>query len=144
LDRNAGLHFFVLACRINGLPPGAYEFEPQFHELRLLRRGLTQEEMVGLFVQDDFADAPCIVWISGNLDQACRMYGAAGHRRLLLRAGAAGHRVLMAAMGLGLGGSMIAGLVPDAARQVIGLNGFDRASLFAIALGYELEVQIAT
>jgi nitroreductase len=107
--------------------------------LTVLCRGLAEEELASLFLQDEFADAACVIWIDADLDQACDMYGPAGHRRLLLRAGAAGHRFWMAVMALGLGGCLIAGLIPGAARKLIGLNGFDRASLFAVAVGYRSE-----
>jgi SagB-type dehydrogenase family enzyme len=136
-QRNVALRFLILARRVDRLPPGVYEYQSRLHELSILRRDMAQEEMASLFVQDDFADAPCVVWIAGDLDQTCSVYGSAGHRRLLLRAGAAGHRFWMAVMGLGLGGSLIAGLVPGAARTLLGLNGSKKASLFAVAVGYE-------
>jgi SagB-type dehydrogenase family enzyme len=135
--RNVALRFLILARRVDGLPPGVYEYQPRLHELSILRCDMAHEEMASLFVQDDFADAPCVVWIAGDLHQTCTVYGSLGHRRLLLRAGAAGHRFWMAVMGLGLGGSLIAGLVPGAARTLLGLNGFEKASLFAVAIGYE-------
>jgi SagB-type dehydrogenase family enzyme len=135
LQLNVPLRFLLLARRIAGLAAGVYEYQPRTHELCALRGDMAHEEMASLFVQDEFADAPSVLWIAGDLEQACRLYGAAGHRRLLLRAGAAGHRCLMAVLGQGLAGCLVAGLIPGAARALLGLNGFDRASLFAVAFG---------
>jgi hypothetical protein len=41
----------------------------------------------------------------------------------------------MAVLGQGLAGCLVAGLIPGAARALLGLNGFDRASLFGVAFG---------
>ncbi len=135
LQLNVPLRFLLLARRIAGLVPGVYEYQPRTHELRALRDDMTHEEMASLFIQDEFANAPSVLWIAGDLEQACRLYGSTGHRRLLLRAGAAGHRCLMAVLGQGLAGCLVAGLIPGAARAMLGLNGFDRASLFGVAFG---------
>jgi nitroreductase len=95
--------------------------------------------MVELFVQSDFADAPAVIWIAGNLAAACASDGARGHRHLLLRAGAAAHRLWMAALASGLNGSIVAGLVPGAARRLLGFDGYKTASLLAFAAGHRRE-----
>ena len=75
----------------------------------------------------------------GNLAAACASEGAFGHRRLLLQAGMAGHRIWLAALSIGLSGSLIAGLIPGVARRQLFLDGFREASLFGVAVGSSAE-----
>jgi SagB-type dehydrogenase family enzyme len=133
------LIFLLLANRVAGLNAGVYEYKPRRHGLTHIARGLSREETSELLVQPEFADAGFIIWIAGDLAAACARYGAYGHRRLLLRAGAAGHRLWMGALGFGLSGSLVAGLIPGRARTLLRLDGYRRASLFAVAAGRSSE-----
>jgi SagB-type dehydrogenase family enzyme len=137
--QGTALTFFVLIMRASGIEPGVYVYDAERHGLSRLRPGLSREEMVELFVQSDFADAPAVIWIAGNLAAACASDGARGHRHLLLRAGAAAHRLWMAALASGLNGSIVAGLVPGAARRLLGFDGYKTASLLAFAAGHRRE-----
>ena len=87
-------------------------------------------------MQPELAAAPLFVWFTGNLAQACAANGAFGHRRLLMRAGATAHALSMAALGMGLAGASIAGLIP-AGGYNLGIDGFQRASLVGFVAGYE-------
>jgi SagB-type dehydrogenase family enzyme len=130
------LIFLTLAWRVEGLNPGVYAYDSQNHALSFVRHAPTSQETVELFLQREFAAAPMVVWIVGNLAAACARHGAFGHRKLLLRAGAAGHRLWMAASGMGLAGTVTAGVITGAARQQLGLDGYQRASLLAFPTGY--------
>jgi len=129
------LSFLVLASRVQELSPGVYAYTPGQHALGLLRPALAVDKMVELFVQPEFSSAPVVMWIAGNLAAACARHGAFGHRQLLLRAGAASNRLWAAAMGMGLVGCIVAGVVPGAARQHLGLDGYQHASLIAFSAG---------
>jgi SagB-type dehydrogenase family enzyme len=130
------LSFQVLAWRVQGLPPGVYAYDPPSHTLRLTAPAPSPENAIELLVQSEYAAAPVLVWIAANLAAACARHGAFGHRQLLLRAGSAGHRLWMAALGMGLSGSLIAGLVPGAARKQLGFDGYHLAGLFGVTTGY--------
>lgn len=132
------LTFLVLAKRVTGLDSGVYEYKPDAAGLSRISPALSEENTSKLFVQTEFVDAAFVVWIAGNLQQACARHGAYGERQLLLRAGSAGHRIWMCALGFGLCGSLVAGLVPGAARERLALDGYQRASLFAVAIGQRL------
>jgi hypothetical protein len=118
------------------LEAGIYRYNPLSHSLIHQGSGLSYEEMKTLFVQPEYAAAPFVIWIAGNLAAACFAQGGHGHRQLLFRAGAAGHRLWLASLGLGLRGSSFAGLIPGAARTLLDLDGYKRASLFAFAAGF--------
>ncbi|MGH9914865.1 MAG: nitroreductase family protein [Pyrinomonadaceae bacterium] len=130
------LTFLVLAWRIDGLDPGVYAYDHQNNALCFSSVAPSSTEAVDLFVQREVASAPLVIWIVGNLAAACARHGAFGHRQLLLRAGAAGHRLWMASLGMGLEGLLVSGLVPGAARHLLGLDGYGKASLFAFVTGH--------
>jgi nitroreductase len=131
------LDFLVLAARVEGLSPGVYWYRALNHALLPSRAGLSAAETLELFVQEQFASAPLVIWIAGDLAGACARHGAFGLRQLLLRAGAAGNRLWMAALGIGLAGCLVAGIIPGAARRLLGLDGYRHASLLALSIGVE-------
>ncbi len=134
-----GLNLVALAFRVEGVDPGAYGYDHQAHSMVALAEAITAENALELFVQNEFAAAPVVVWITGNLAASCAAYGAFGHRQLLLRAGAVAHRLSMAALATGLGGTIVAGVIPGAARRLLGLEGYRNASLLAFAAGYQFK-----
>jgi SagB-type dehydrogenase family enzyme len=129
------LKFLVLALRVEGLQRAVYTYDSHCHGLNYRRPAPSAKDVSELFIQDEFADAPVVFWISGNLAAAVARYGSFGHRQLLLRAGMAAHRLWMSAMATGLSGCIVAGLVLGAAREILGLEGYKQASLLAVAAG---------
>jgi SagB-type dehydrogenase family enzyme len=136
-QQNLPLTFLALVRHVEGIAPGVYQYNPENHGLSLIMAAPSVQEAADLFVQEEFTSAPLVVWIAGNLAAAGVRHGAFGHRQLLLRAGAAGYRLWIAALAMGLSGSLVSGLVPGAARWRLGLNGYTRASLFAFVTGHE-------
>jgi SagB-type dehydrogenase family enzyme len=135
-SEDQALTFLAIASRVQGVEPGVYAYVPREHTLVVAKPVIAVEKMIDLFVQPEFASAPVIIWIAGNLAASCARHGAFGHRQLLLRAGAAANRLWMAAMAMDLGGCIVAGVVPGAARQQLGLDGYRHASLIAFAAGH--------
>lgn len=137
-EHSAGLPltFAVFAWRTEDFEPGVYLYEPEQNGLRFLENAPTEEHRTRLFLQEELAVAPAVIWIFGNLAAACARHGALGHRQLLLRAGAAAHRLWMAGVSLGVGGCLMGGVIPGEARRQFGFDGYKRASLLALALGY--------
>src|SRR4029450_9966494 len=88
-----------------------------------------------LALQAEFAGAPVLIFVTGNLAAACERYGSWGHRQLLLRAGAAGQRLWLASIGVGLAGTVFAGFLPRAANRFAGVDGYLQASLLAYSVG---------
>jgi nitroreductase len=129
------LTFYVLAWRLARFTPGVYAYNAGSHGLQFVAPARSVHDSMDLFVQPEFASAPVIIWITGNLAAACARLGALGHRLLLLRAGFAGHRLWTAASAMGLSGGITAGVVSGAAREQFGLDGYQRASLLAFASG---------
>jgi len=130
------LTLIIFASQVDGVAQGAYVYDRLSHSLSRLSEIQPGPEYTKLFVQPELAAAPLLVWVTGNLARACAAKGAFGHRRLLMRAGATAHALSMAALGLGLAGTIVAGLIP-ASGYTLGIDGFRRASLVGFVAGYE-------
>ncbi len=135
--KGIALNLLVVAWRVHGLAPAVYSYIPESHELARTNTVPDQyTEGKDLVLQTEFADAPVIVLITGNLAAACMRHGAWGHRQLLLRAGAAGHRLWISSLGVGLVGTVFAGFLPRAAQRVANVDGYRNAGLFAYCTGH--------
>jgi SagB-type dehydrogenase family enzyme len=130
------LQFLVLASRVEGITPGAYLYDRSENGLCRWRSDYMPGRQEELFIQEEFSDAPLSIWVFGPLAAACEKHGAFGHRQLMLRAGAAVHRCWMAALCLGMQGCPVAGIVPGAARELLGLDGYIEAPLLAFTAGH--------
>ena len=115
------LQFLVLASQVEGIAPGAYLYDHSENGLRRWRSDYMSGRQGELFIQEEFSGAPLSIWVFGSLAAACEKHGAFGHRQLMLRAGAAVHRCWMTALSLGMQGCPVAGIVPGAARELLGL-----------------------
>jgi SagB-type dehydrogenase family enzyme len=130
------LQFLVLASRVEGIAPGAYVYDHSENGLRQWRSDYMPGRQRELFIQEEFSDTPLSILVFGSLAAACEKHGAFGHRQLMLRAGAAVHRCWMAALSLGMQGCPVAGIVPGAARELLGLDGYIEAPLLAFTAGH--------
>lgn len=137
-ERAAGvdLELYCAAWRVSGVDTALYRYLPQRSALcrvASLPDGPQAEELV---LQREFAQAPALLVITGNLAAALTRHGSHGHRLLLTRAGAAGHAAWLAALRLDLVGTVFAGLLPHVLRERAGADGYHRAALFAFAVGH--------
>jgi hypothetical protein len=137
-ERAAGvdLEVYCAARRVTGVDPGFYRFLPQrsgLHRVASLPDGPAAEDLVA---QREFAQAPALLIIMGNLAAALARHGSHGHRLLLSRAGAAGHAAWLTALRLHLVGTVFTGLLPHVVWERAGVDGYHRAALFAFAAGH--------
>jgi nitroreductase len=134
-ERAAGVELRLVCAswRVSGLDTGLYGFDSRaLVRLADLPTGTDAEDIV---LQREFASAPALVLVLGNLAAALRRHGSHGHRLLLNRAGAAAHAAWLAALSLGLDGTVFAGLLPGAVRELLGADGYTSAPLFAFSVG---------
>jgi SagB-type dehydrogenase family enzyme len=136
-DAGVLLDYIILAQHVSGVPAGIYEYVPTGHQLLRVACALSRTQLRELFVQPELIDAPVIIWITGYLAAACRYSGSYGHRQLMVRAGAVGHRLWMSALGLGMTGALIAGVIPGAARRLLRIDGYLRVSMCGFCTGFD-------
>ena len=135
------IRFVVVAWNVEDLPSAVYQYENITHTLLRTHAAPDQAtEAKNLVMQIEFACAPMIILITGNLAAASARYGSWGHRQLLLRAGAAGQRLWLASLGINLVGTVFAGFLPHAAHKYIGIDGYKCASLLAYSTGHAIDM----
>ena len=135
-EAGVGLQLLAVAWRVEGIEPAVYSYHPQSHELAYVGPAPDPGQATSLALQAEFASAPVLIFVTGNLAAACERYGSWGHRQLLLRAGAAGQRLWLASIGVGLAGTVFAGFLPRAAHRFAGVDGYLQASLLAYSVGH--------
>ncbi|MEU8924979.1 nitroreductase family protein [Kitasatospora sp. NPDC048545] len=128
------LEFLVAARTVTGLRPAVHRYGPDGFEPIADIVGV--EQLRALVLQPEFALAPAILLATGSLEDALESAGSHGHRRLLERSGAACEAAWLTAVDAGLSGSIFAGFLPSALKRLVGIDGFRRTQLLALAVGH--------
>jgi hypothetical protein len=134
-DGGVRVDFGVLALAIEDLEPLLYRYVADEHVLLAGAPLPDADGFSDLVLQPEYGSAAAIVIAFGDLEAAAARDGAAGHRRLLVRAGASLHAAWLTAVALGLAGSVFAGLLPAAVRDLAQGDGLRCAQLLALAVG---------
>jgi nitroreductase len=129
------LQLLVVALDVGGVDAGLYRYGEDGHELAPVASLDGERDLGNLFLQVEFACAPAVVLVAGSLAAAVERHGDHGHRLLLARAGEAAHNVWLAAVSLGLAGTVFAGVLPHALQRLAEVDGYWRTPLFACAVG---------
>ncbi len=126
---------FVVANGVEGLEPGCYYYAVQAQELRQIRFKNFRHEVFQLCLGQDLGrDAAAVVFHTADLAKAVARYGERAYRYLHLDAGHLGQRLNLAAIGLGLGVSGIAGFFDNQVNEVLGIPDSE-AALYITTLG---------
>ncbi|MEV6318452.1 hypothetical protein [Streptomyces sp. NPDC051776] len=123
----------VLAQRVRGVPAGYHHFDPSTGAL--VPQPYDPPPMRDLVLQLEFAEAPVVIVVLGDLAAAVDRRGVHGHRLLLARGAAFAHAVWLAGLSEGAAGTVFAGVLSSAGRTELGIDGFRRAQLLGLALG---------
>lgn len=129
------LEAYVVAQRVDGLPPAIYRFESEGHYLPVMELPAGSER-TGLTLQPEFCEAPVIVSLAIPLDAAISADGSHGYRRAMVRTSAAAYAMWLDAVSRDLVGSVFAGFIPAAVRRPLHSDGTSRIQAFALALGH--------
>jgi hypothetical protein len=129
-DRHGGvsMQMLVAAVNVDGLAPGVYTVREAGTDL------LTPKSEYLDILREQYADAPVLILICADLNQACRDAGQAGYPATLTRAGTVGYAAWLWAVSAGLAGCVYGGASPDASGAVRQLDGNLR-HLFTVAIG---------
>ncbi|WP_435599910.1 nitroreductase family protein [Streptomyces sp. C10-9-1] len=135
--RPAGL--YVLADHVDGLAPGAYAYDPEGGELRLLAAGPQ-----GSFLQRNYflsnynlEQAGAVLVPTVRTTAVLDALGERGYRLAVGTAGAVAQTFYTAAAALGLGAGVALGFDNVSFAERLGLDGGDEAPLLIMALGHE-------
>lgn len=131
--RQHPLSLLLFARKVDGVESGIYEVTKDGLALRARLDSIPLREVV---LQPEFAEAAAIVVAMGSF--ASEGTNAHTHRRLLARAGSGIEAVWLSAVASNLSGSIFAGFLPSALKQLGIANGYDKFQLLALAVGAEL------
>ncbi|MBD2175368.1 SagB/ThcOx family dehydrogenase [Pseudanabaena sp. FACHB-1998] len=126
---------FVAVTGVVGLEVGCYYYAPKSQELRQIRFKNFRDELHYLCLGQELGrDAGAVVFHTADLQKAVEKYGDRVYRYLHMDAGHLGQRINLAAIGLGVGVSGIAGFFDDLVNEVLGIPN-DEAVLYITTLG---------
>jgi SagB-type dehydrogenase family enzyme len=131
------LEVYVLATSVDGLEPGLYRYIPVEHTL--VRAGAAEANAKALaqaaFMQQDIAQAPIAVVITGVYERTAVKYGERAPRYVHIEAGAAAENLMLQADALGFGTVYIGAFADEAVSKTLGLPA-DHAPLGIIPVGH--------
>lgn len=120
----------VTVGKVADLDPGVYKFDETMSQvIKMIERDVRSELRASAFDDQNWLEfAPLVLTICGNAGEISARfadqfsYGTRGERYMYLEAGAVAQTILLAAVGMGLGGVMVAGFSDETTARVIGLK----------------------
>jgi SagB-type dehydrogenase family enzyme len=98
------LDLYLTVHAVDGVPPGAYAWDPGEHALLPLRAGDLRSEAAFLCLEQPLGGlGSSTVFFLADLDRVLPRFGNRGYRLVNLEAGLAGGRLYLAAYGQGFG-----------------------------------------
>ncbi|PZO45074.1 MAG: SagB-type dehydrogenase domain-containing protein [Pseudanabaena frigida] len=126
---------FIAVTGVEDLEEGCYYYAPKSQELRQVRFKNFRDELHYLCLGQELGrDAGAVIFHTADLKKAVEKYGDRVYRYLHMDAGHLGQRLNLAAIGLGVGVSGIAGFFDDLVNEVLGIPS-DEAVLYITTLG---------
>jgi len=131
------LETYVLANRVDGVPPGLYRFLAIEHSLQDVDRS---EDGAGRLVaaclgQGFVGLAAAAFFWTASAERMTWRYGERGYRYLLLDAGHACQNLYLAAESIGCGACAVGAFDDEALDAALGVDGVGEFSLYAAAVG---------
>jgi SagB-type dehydrogenase family enzyme len=128
---------YLLARNITGVDRGCYYYDPDGHELALLKRGLTAARLERYVArQSCYRDAPAVVVMSAVFARSQWRYGfPRAYRVVLLDAGHLCQTFCLLATALGLAPFCTAALSDSIIEGDLGLDGVTESVIYACGVG---------
>ncbi|WP_432837575.1 nitroreductase family protein [Dactylosporangium sp. CA-092794] len=132
-----GLH--VLVNEVDGVPAGAYAYDPAGRRLRQIRVAPMAATLQRAYFLTNYnlAQAGAVVAISAPLDAALEHYGPRGYRLVNAEAGAAAQLAYVAAAALGVGCGAVLGFDNEVIDDALELTGTGHHSVLFLLLGQD-------
>lgn len=116
------LSTFVVALRVDGMPPGVYQYDDVEGEFHLRREGQFESELWRLCLDQQLGrDCSLAVIHTSDLTRAVDRYGDRAYRYIHLDAGHLGQRLNLGAVAVGLGASGIGGFFDEDVNDLLEL-----------------------
>ena len=116
------LELYVVAGRIDALPPGVYHYRPDGHRLLPVHGGELRSQLAEAALgQMWLADAPAVVVISAAHERTTRKYGSRAARYVHVEAGHAAQNLFLQAGALGLDTVVVGAFDDDTVASLLQL-----------------------
>lgn len=126
---------FPLIFDVEGIPPGAYRYEPgqrAVAPVQTVRREAVRED---LLLQREHGDGSAIIFIAVPMARWLHHFGDRGYRGATLQVGYLTDRLYLAAETLGLTYTASGGFAPARADLLLGLDGYHHTTMFSFVVG---------
>jgi SagB-type dehydrogenase family enzyme len=133
----ARVSLYVCLYRVEGVPDGAYRYDPSSDALRSILPGnhwfrLQQAMQLNNI---NLSQVPFCFHVAGDLQFLNREFGPRGYRILQMEAGMLVQRLLLAASALGMGGRPLLGFHARDCDEIYGLAGQGKTCLIQLPIG---------
>lgn len=116
------LEVYVVAGRVEDLPPGLYRYVPAGHSLAKVIDGDMRDELAGAALgQGQVAGAPAVFVIAADYGRTSHRYGDRATRYVHMEAGHAGQNISLQALSYGLGTVMVGAFSDERVKSVLNL-----------------------
>jgi SagB-type dehydrogenase family enzyme len=130
------LELYVQASRVEGLAPGLYHYDPEAHELDVLRQGDESEALARCLVQADLGrSAAAVVLITAVFARSVFKYADRGYRFILLEAGHLAQNATLIGQEMGLATAPIGGYADRDVDRYLGVDGLNESTVYLFLLG---------
>lgn len=130
---------YVAVLRGDDPAPGLYFYVPEGHYLRRLERGGEgfRDRVTGTISAGavDLDSAAGVVLLTGVFWRSMAKYGPRGYRFVLQESGHVVQNLQLVAGAVGLGGVPHGGFYDDRANELLGVDGVDEATVYAMPFG---------
>jgi SagB-type dehydrogenase family enzyme len=131
------LETYVLALRVDGIPPGIYRYLPDSHQLVAIRAEPDlRPRVIEACYRQSFAGeaAAVIVWAAIPARTEWK-YGYLAHRMIAMEAGHAGQNLYLACEAVGSGACALLSYDQGRMDALLGLDGEDEFAIYLAAVG---------
>jgi SagB-type dehydrogenase family enzyme len=131
------LELYVYAARVDGLEAALYHYNPERHNLDLLRAGDALARIAEFFIQPQLAAASAVIlFITAFFARSVFKYGDRGYRFILLEAGHLAQNANLTAQEMGLATANIGGFLDRDVDRYLGLDGVNQSTIYVLFLGH--------
>jgi len=116
------LNVYLVVGEVEGLEKGVYKYNPNWHEIKLVKSGDIRDELYRFsLLQDCVRNAPISIVISADYSITTRKYGNRGIKYVHMEVGHVGENLYLQATALGLGTVAVGAFDNEKVRELLGI-----------------------
>ena len=138
---SGGLHAgeaYLVAFRVNGLPPGIYYYRPQDHKLNLIQEGELEDKIVAINNKQFYSKGLAFgVYLTARLDKYWWKYKhSRAYRAMLMDIGHLSQTFLLCATAAGLDTWITGAFSDEDVERLLNVDGETEPALLFLGAGY--------